>query len=443
MGSKNEPPFIVIKGIVLLISLNFPPEMSGGATGAWNRAMVLQNLGFKVYILAGMPSLFNKEVNNVKYQRKFFFVETVDHFTIIRIKVPQLANSGFFQPFLVFVSFVLLSTIYLPKIWKITSRVDIVYARSPIVFCSILGYIYSRLMRSYYIYEAPDIWPDELVVIKSPLLPLVLSVGKIFAKLSYYSPNIILTISEAASDYIKKEYKPKPKVFGIPSGVDSRRFSPLPIEGSRAQLIDIGIYSQELMDKFIVLYSGRLSDAQRVEDLAYAAERLKGYPDIRIVIIGEGPSKNKLIQLKKQKNLVNLVILHPQKRELMPMIISSANVCTLFLSNEPIYDIAIPTKFYEYLGCQKPLIGVCGGEVEKIIRNNNIGFTCRSGEIDKLASAILNLRDIKDLSLLKTNSLMALREFSLESISKKFMNILEQNCSFYHGSNSGISGDLV
>ena len=53
-------------------------------------------------------------------------------------------------------------------------------------------------MRSKYIYEAPDLWPEELVNVKSLLLPFIMSFGKIVAKLSYKSADIIITVSESA-----------------------------------------------------------------------------------------------------------------------------------------------------------------------------------------------------------------------------------------------------
>jgi glycosyltransferase involved in cell wall biosynthesis len=166
--------------------------------------------------------------------------------------------------------------------------------------------------------------------------------------------------------------------------------------------------------------------AQKVEDLAMAAEKLKEYDDIVILVIGEGPDKEKLKVLKDEKSLNNFIIFPIQKRKLMPLIISSVNICTVLLSNEPIFEIAIPTKFYEYLCCRKPLIGICRGEVELIIKNNNIGFSCESGEIDKLVSLILRMRSSQELlSEMEKNALSALQKFSLDTISKNFYEIIE------------------
>lgn len=378
--------------IILLISLHFPPETSGGATGAWNRAMSFHKIGYKVFVLSGFPSYPTGKIQDPKYKRKFFLVETIDSFTIIRFRLPSLSASGFVKPFVIFISFVILGIVLFPRVRRLTTKANIVYARSPIVFCFILGILYSKLMRSKYIYEAPDLWPEELVNVKSLLLPFIMSFGKIVAKLSYKSADIIITVSESAANFIIENYKPKAKVYGVPVGVDINKFTPLSIVEARQQLINNNVFPSYLLNKFLILYSGRISEAQKVEDLAMAAEKLKEYDDIVILVIGEGPNKEKLKILKDERSLNNFIIFPIQKRDLMPLIISSVNICTILLSHEPIFEIAIPTKFYEYLCCRKPLIGICRGEVELIIKNNNIGFSCESGEIDKLVSLILRMR---------------------------------------------------
>ena len=86
----------------------------------------------------------------------------------------------------------------------------------------------------------------------------------------------------------------------------------------------------------------------------------------------------------------------------------------------------VPTKFYEYIACGKPLIGICGGEPEKIINSFDIGRTVRPTDIEGLVEII---RDFKNSpSLLQTteqNSHLALQRFSLDNISSDFVNILK------------------
>jgi hypothetical protein len=52
--------------------------------------------------------------------------------------------------------------------------------------------------------------------------------------------------------------------------------------------------------------------------------------------------------------LKNLYLLHFEDAKLVPHTISAANVCVAPLSSDPIYESTIPTKFFDYLACNKP-----------------------------------------------------------------------------------------
>nr|MDQ3969354.1 hypothetical protein [Thermoproteota archaeon] len=256
------------RGIALLISMYFPPEFLGGSTGAWNRAMVLHKIGYSVFVLCGFPSFPTGKVTDPKYKGKLFYVENNYYpFTVIRIRLLPISHQGVVRRLIIFLNFIFLSILYLPRVLKITGNIDLVYARAPIVFSSLIGYAYSRSAKSFFIYEAPDLWPEELIVVKIRFLPLIIPIGKIAAKLSYRTPHVIVTIGELAAEYIKKEYKPKAPVFGIPVGVDPAKFTKLSKQSARHNLIEKGLLPAQLLDQFIVLYSGRISEAQHVESL--------------------------------------------------------------------------------------------------------------------------------------------------------------------------------
>jgi len=70
----------------LLISIFFPPEIGGGATGAYNRAMVLKKLNYSVFILSTFPSYPTGELKGTKYRRKLFFAFGVDHQNLLLLE---------------------------------------------------------------------------------------------------------------------------------------------------------------------------------------------------------------------------------------------------------------------------------------------------------------------------------------------------------------------
>jgi len=180
------------------------------------------------------------------------------------------------------------------KVLTITGRINIVYSLAPIIFSSIIGFIYSKILRSFFIYDVPDLWPEELIAFRTVFSPTISFFGKIIAKLSYSLPNIIITISESAANLIAEKYKPKAPIYCIPLGVNTKLFPKLSKKESREKLIEKKIIPKDLHDKFIILYAGIISPAQQVENLITLAEKIQNRKDIKIVIFGEGEDRSKI-----------------------------------------------------------------------------------------------------------------------------------------------------
>lgn len=414
--------------VALLISIYFPPEPGGGSSAAWNRALILSEVGYRVFVICGMPSYPTGKVLDHKYKRKLFFLESIGHINLIRLRTLPLSTTGYLNRFWIFLSFVFISLLYVPTILRKTGKIELVYSIAPILFSSFLGSFYSKITKSFFVYEVSDIWPEELVVFETLFSSIILNVGKFVAKLSYMVPDSIIAISELAADHISNQYKPSANIYVLPIGADPSRFQRLSKKDSRVQLIREKILPAELEDKFIILYSGLISGATRVDNLAYAAEKLK-YDErtIAFLVVGEGEEKAKLQELKYDLSLDNLHLLPFQPRDLMPRIICAADVCTVSLPSEPIFDVDVPTKFYEYLACGRPQLGICSGEVAKIIESRKIGLTVRDGAIDQLVFTIKKLKNCRDLiEAMETNSAVVSEEFSLDSMVSKFIVLLKK-----------------
>ena len=418
---------IHLKSVALLFSIYFPPEPGGGSTAAWNRASILYKIGYTVFVICGFPSYPTGKVSDPQYSGKFFYIETVDNFTLIRIRLLSLKTEGYIRRSLLFVNFISSSIILMPIILKKTGKISIVYSIAPIIFSSYVGAIYAKFTRSFFVYEVSDMWPEELVVFKTRLSFIIFSLGKIAAKTSYIFPDMIITISSLAADHVITTYKPKCSVYVLPIGVELTKFEVRSKDQARMELINTKMIPHRLKNKFIVLYSGLISNATRVENLAYAANKLNGEDEIVFLIVGDGESKRKLEEIKSSHNLPNLYLLPFQPRIFMPTIISSADVCVVSLPSDPIFGVDVPTKFYEYLACHKPQIGICGGELANIINSHHIGYTVDDGDIDRLTEVIVTLKNSQPLiESLEKNTYDALRLFSLDNLAYDFAKALRK-----------------
>jgi glycosyltransferase involved in cell wall biosynthesis len=362
-----------------------------------------------------------------RYKGKLFYIETMDNFTLLRLRLLPLETAGYLRRFLLFVDFIFLCLIFMPRILKITGKVNLVYSIAPIIFSSYIGAIYAKCTKSLFVYEVSDLWPEELVVFRTRFSFVVFSVGRIVAKLSFILPNIIVTISGLAAEHVATIYKPRASICVLPIGVDISKFRAIAKDEARRELIKQKIIPEILQNKFIILYSGLISNATRVENLVYAASKLKDSNDIAFLIIGDGEAKPRLQQIKLNGDIKNLYLLPFQSRTLMPTIISSSDICVVILPSEPIFDVDVPTKFYEYLACHKPQIGICAGELAKIINSNQIGLTVSDGDIDKIVDSIGLLKNSRSLvQSMEKNSHRTLLLFSLDSLASKFAEVLKK-----------------
>jgi glycosyltransferase involved in cell wall biosynthesis len=425
--SRSNSKISVLR-TALLISMYFPPEPGGGAITAYNRALILKKIGYCVFILCGFPSYPSGKVNQVKYKHKFFYVEKIDDFTLIRLRLLPLASKGYLKRFILFINFVFLSLLWTPRILRISPATKLVYALAPNMFSSLIGFLYSKITRAFFIYEVSAFWPEELVAINNNNYSILMLIGKVFAKISYALPDMLVAISNLAAKYLADNYHPKVVVYAMPIGVDPTRYPIRTKESSRKELIKEKILPTVLEDKFIVLYSGVITKVTKVNNIIYAAEKLsKDHDNVAFLIIGEGEEKQNIEHYRSDNAIKNLYLLPFQDSKWVSYIISAADVCVVPLSSEPIYETTIPTKFFDYLACNKPQIGICGGELEELINANKIGRTVKDGETDKLVDVVLSLSNSPSLiDSMILNSSHLLPNFTLDRLSSNLNKTLKE-----------------
>ena len=140
----------------------FPPEPGGGAITAWNRASILSKIGYAVFVLCAFPSYPSGDVTEPKYKGKVFYLEKMENVTLIRLRLLPIESRGQLRRFILFLNFIFLSLIWMPKILRITFNIEVVYALAPNMFSCLIGFIYSKVTKSFFIYEVSAFWPEEL-----------------------------------------------------------------------------------------------------------------------------------------------------------------------------------------------------------------------------------------------------------------------------------------
>ena len=68
----------------------------------------------------------------------------------------------------------------------------------------------------------------------------------------------------------------------------------------------------------------------------------------------------------------------------------------LSLKNTPLFEKTVPAKFQTYLAVGIPVIGYISGETNDLISKNNLGFSCKSNDVNQLSSILKKISILKD-----------------------------------------------
>ena len=159
-----------------------------------------------------------------------------------------------------------------------------------------------------------------------------------------------------------------------------------------------------------------------------AANLLRDSSSIQFVIQGSGPEKETLIALKQTLNLTNVHFLEPVSKKEMPSILKSIDIALVPLKNLTLFKGAIPSKVFEALAMEVPLLlGVDGEARNHFIEKGKAGLFFQPENADELAKQAQFLAEnlVERLEMGKNARRYVTENFDREKIANDFMRQLE------------------
>lgn len=270
--------------------------------------------------------------------------------------------------------FLLLYPFYLLK-----NRPDVIYQRFDGSLLLAPSVIFSKLFNVRLVMEVNGNLIDEITMRKSP--SLYIKLVYLSEKLYYSYAEKIICVTPGLKKLLCERYNlSESKIEVICNGVNIELFKPLkPLKNTA--------------EKQFILFQGSLLNWQGLENLINAVPQIvEKYPNISLLIVGDGPEKDKLITLTNSLNVSEHIIFIPAvPQETLVKLINLADICVAPFIKERNDKIGIsPMKIVEYMACGKPIISSRINNLDEIERFN-AGVLIDPENPEKLAEAIIRL----------------------------------------------------
>jgi glycosyltransferase involved in cell wall biosynthesis len=383
------------------------PSYSSGAGERYfyfSRMFALKNITTTI-ISASFNHLF------LKYPKttSLFTTEKIEGGQFIWLKVRRYnANSLLGRVFNLF-EFTL-KLFLLPK--RILKGTDLIIVSSMSIFPVVFAVFAKRIYKIPFILEIRDIWPLTPIQMGgySPKHPYMRLIGLV-AKIGYKESSRIISVLPNFGEYLKEYLNISREVVWIPNGIDA--------------ISNLQIKKRINKRSFDVMYTGALGEANALEYLIEAAKMIDESDNVIITIVGNGPSKDKLME--ESKNLSFVRFLNKVPKNKVKELLSNADCCYLGWRSLDLYKYGIsPNKLNDYMGAGKPIISSSPCYSDPVIVAN-CGLHVEAENSKEIFNAIMKMKnfDPQERERLGLNGFNYLKcNNSYEVLSKRFMDVI-------------------
>ncbi|HVL01986.1 MAG TPA: glycosyltransferase family 4 protein [Dongiaceae bacterium] len=371
---------------ILFLSHYFPPEVNAPATRTYEHCVRWLAQGHDVTVVTCQPNHPKGELYS-GYRNRLWQEEQVQGVRVIRLWTLLSANRGFGLRTLNYVAFMLMCILFC---WRFP-RPDVVISTSPQFFNGLAGYFVARLRRARWVLEIRDLWPESIVAVGAMRDGMLIRWLYTLELFCYRACDLLVPVTDSFRDYMVGRGVDANKICVIKNGVDLTLF-PGTVTGSDTEL-DTLFEQHRLRGKFIAAYVGTHGMAHHLDTVLEAAQQTRDRSDIAYLLVGDGAERERLAQQARRLNLDNLVMLEQMPKSKMPALWSRVQLSLILLKKSDTFKSVIPSKLFESLAMNKPVVLGVEGESARILEESGAGITIEPQSADALAAAVVRLAD--------------------------------------------------
>ncbi len=403
---------------VIFLTQYFPPETGAPQNRLFAIARTLKEHGASVTVLTAMPNYPEMRIHR-KYRGRFLFTERMSGMVVHRVWLLVSKKKGIIWRLANYFSFVF-NALFAGLI-KLRKS-DILFVESPPLFLGITAMLLARAKGARMVFNVSDLWPESAVQLGLVTNKHMITASTWLEMKCYRSAALITGQTKGIVADIKARV-PDKEVLWLPNGADLDAIGAVGDQGG--ELARLGIAPGTL----VLTYAGIIGHAQGLDVILRAAEMLRE-KSVLFLLIGDGPVKPELEAGVTSRGLQERVkFIGRIERKQVLAIVKESDAVVVPLRKNDLFKGAIPSKIFEALALEKPLLlGVDGEARDLFIKDGDAGLFFEPENGASLAEAVTRYLENKDLLAQhgRNGSAYVRRNFDRRTISLSLLKALER-----------------
>ena len=395
----------------VIVTQYYPPEIGGGSQRSVGFAEGLRDLGMDIVVITPYPSYLMSK-HEVKTNYKLYEKIEEDGYTIYRTFVYTSDRGNYIKRILYYGSFMLSSLIVM--LFKV-GKIDYILTIAPPLFTGITGVFAKKFKKSKFFFDIGDLWPESATALGYLKSDSIIKFAQRLEHWIYRHTDMVNVVTKLTNERLSKSHSYIKKILYVPNFVNTDLIKHEPRD---AALVE----KYQLHDKLVFGYAGNIGSAQGLKIITEAAKLTRDYTEVVYFIIGDGVEKELIEKEIKTNNLTNVILIPPVSRTDVIKYIMLFDVMIIPLVHREIFRITIPSKLYESMAAEIPILLCVDGEARKIMEEANCGIFVEPENAQMLSEKVIFFRNnksaIKDLG--KNGRTEAYNNFSRKFVVKRF-----------------------
>ena len=358
---------------ILYLTQWFEPEpMIKGVTFA----RALADRGHEVEVITGFPNYPTGKLYP-GYRLALFKREVIDGITVNRVPLYPSHDGSSLNRILNYFSFCASAGLYAATR---AGRFDVIYAYPPPTV-GLAAAFAGGLSRTPFVLDIQDLWPDSVLTSGMAGTGRMTAILNLLCNFVYRKAAKILAQSAGIAGKLIERGVPADKIATVYNWADEDA-------AAASGRHDLARYGFE--GRFNIVYGGNLGRVQGLDTLVRAAHLAAARaPEIQLLLIGDGIESATLAALVAELGAGNVRLAPGIPRAEVGDVFAAADVLTLHLWNDPLFEITIPQKTQFYLAMGKPVLIGVKGEASDFVVKAGAGLAVEPQNAEAMADAMV------------------------------------------------------